>query len=256
MARRDRGRAVAALRCAGAALLQLCLPRTCLLCDRFVDQTERELACGVCWSLLETLPQPRCARCGHPHTGPYRCAWCALLPPYVRAVRSVAWVPAPIAGRLVHELKYGGWTTLAAPMARRMAALPWPPDAVAERAALVPVPLSRARLRARGFNQSALLADALATQWGIPVLAALARARSGPSQTRLTPGERRLNVAGAFGVTVPRAQLAGRHLVLVDDVVTTAATLNAAADALFAGGARIISYITFGRARAAGDAAH
>ena len=81
----------------------------------------------------------------------------------------------------------------------------------------------------------------------------LARKRATESQTRLTPGERLHNVAGAFDVIVPRARLAGQHVVLVDDVITTAATLNACAVALYTGGTRIISYVTFGRARAAGD---
>lgn len=154
----------------------------------------------------------------------------------------------------MHELKYGGWTALAAPMAERMARLDWPLDVRTERSALVPVPLGRTRARARGYNQSALLAEALAPHWGIPVLAALRRERETVSQTRLTPASRRLNVAGAFGVALTRAAVAGRHLVLVDDVVTTAATLNSAATALFQAGARTISYVTFGRARAAGDA--
>jgi predicted amidophosphoribosyltransferase len=74
------------------------------------------------------------------------------------------------------------------------------------------------------------------------------------SQTRLTPEERLRNVSGACRVTGDPARLRGAHLVLVDDVVTTAATLNACAAALFAGGTRIISYVTFGRARLPGDA--
>jgi predicted amidophosphoribosyltransferase len=74
------------------------------------------------------------------------------------------------------------------------------------------------------------------------------------SQTRLTPEQRLHNVAGAFRVAAHRRPLRAAHVVLVDDVVTTAATLNACAAALFAGGARIISYVTFGRARLPGDA--
>ena len=80
----------------------------------------------------------------------------------------------------------------------------------------------------------------------------LVRARRTESQTRLTPGERLRNVAGAFraGSTAEsRQRLQGAHVMLVDDVVTTAATLNACAGALVAGGARIVSYVTFGRAR-------
>jgi ComF family protein len=162
-------------------------------------------------------------------------------------------VPGGIAGDLVHKFKYTGWSDLATPMAALMARLSFPLDVVEERAFLVPVPLARDRLRERGYNQSRALACALGLRWELPVRDALDRVRSTSSQTRLTPGERLHNVAGAFGTMVAKSELAGRHVVLVDDVVTTAATLNACAAALHAGGARILTYVTFGRARAAGD---
>jgi ComF family protein len=140
-------------------------------------------------------------------------------------------------------------------MAERMARLPWPRDVVEERAALVPVPLARTRERERGFNQSALLARALGARWGLPVHErAVERTRVTASQTRLTPGERRGNVSGAFRVAPGAgAALRGAHVVLVDDVVTTGATMNACAAALCAGGVRIVSYLTFARAPGDGD---
>ncbi len=154
---------------------------------------------------------------------------------------------------MVHSLKYAGWTALAEPMAEQMARLTFPRDVVEERSALVPVPLAATRLRERGFNQSDLLARALGRRWALPVLDALGRRRATGTQTRLTPDDRLRNVAGAFANLLCSEKLAGQHIVLVDDVVTTAATLNACATALHEGGARIISYVTFGRARAAGD---
>jgi ComF family protein len=140
-------------------------------------------------------------------------------------------------------------------MGRRMARLAWPEDVLRERAALVPVPLAPARERERGYNQAELLARAVAAAWALPVWRdVLFRVRATPSQTRLTPEERLRNVAGAFHAPpAARDRLRGTHLVLVDDVVTTAATLNACAAALAAGGARITSYVTFARAPAAGD---
>ena len=92
----------------------------------------------------------------------------------------------------------------------------------------------------------------LARAWGVPLWDdLLSRIRTTPSQTRLTPGERLTNVAGAFRVGATGCdRLRGAHVVLVDDVVTTVATLNACAAALVAGGARIVSYATFARARA------
>ena len=126
---------------------------------------------------------------------------------------------------------------------------------IAERTALVPVPLSVRRERERGFNQSGVLANVVGSHLGIEAWHdVLIRTHFTSSQTRLTPEERLRNVSGAFRVAGDPARLRGAHLVLVDDVVTTAATLNACAAALFAGGTRIISYVTFGRARLPGDA--
>jgi ComF family protein len=212
------------------------------------------MVCGTCWSRLPALPQPQCARCGYPEAdGP--CRWCALLPPYVRAARSVAWMPDGVAGALIHAYKYHGWWRLADELASRMTRLGWPSDVLAERGAIVPVPLAPRRLRERGFNQSELLARALSRAWHVPVWCdVLHRPHFVSSQTRLTQDQRLDNVAGAFQVRGDIARLHGTHVLLVDDVVTTAATMNACAETLFAAGARIISYVTFGRARLPGDA--
>ncbi len=240
---------------AAAAARDFLLPLACASCRRPVDGGERGIVCGRCWSRLTPLRAPRCDRCGHPGDGRHACRWCAQLPVYVRAARSVCRVDVGTGGAIVHALKYDGWRAVAEGMAVRMARTDWPLDVIVERTALVPVPLGRTRLRHRGYNQSTLLAAALAPIWGIPVWeGVLARGRETRSQTRLTPGERLGNVSGAFRVLQDgRALLRGSHVIVVDDVVTTGATLNASAAALFAGGARIISYVTFGRAPALGD---
>lgn len=212
------------------------------------------MVCGRCWARLPLLPAPRCDRCGHPTRG-QKCRWCELLPPYVRAARSVCWASGPIGLGIVHALKYQGWHRVAREMAERMGRLSWPEDVVAERSALVPVPLSKRRLKERGYNQSERLAVGLAEQWSLPVLDdGLVRARHTQTQTRLTPGERLRNVSGAFrAADSARGMLRGAHVIVADDVVTTAATLNACAAALCEGGARIVSFVTFGRAPALGD---
>jgi ComF family protein len=140
-------------------------------------------------------------------------------------------------------------------MAHRMARLSWPQDVIVERAALIPIPLARSRERERGYNQSAVLAAELSALWKIAVWAdVVERARDTRTQTELTPGERLSNVAGAFRVhDFASRRLRGAHVMLVDDVVTTGATLGACALALFEAGTRIISYVTFGRAAAHGD---
>jgi ComF family protein len=136
-----------------------------------------------------------------------------------------------------------------------MGRLSWPSDVVGERAGLVPIPLASARKRQRGYNQSALIARALGARWGIPVWEdVVLRSRETASQTRLTPEQRLDNVAGSFDVDDRRMDVVrGAHVVIVDDVVTTAATLNTCAKMLYDAGARIISYVTFGRAHASGD---
>ena len=219
-----------------------------------MDPGEPGIVCGRCWARLCLLAAPRCDRCGHPSDG-RACRWCACLPPFVRAVRSVCWATAGSGQRIVHALKYEGWWRVAEGMAQRMARLQWPRDVVEERAAVVPVPLAASRRRQRGYNQSECLARVLARLWEVPMRTdVLERGRDTQTQTRLSPEERLRNVYGAFRATdAARNSLRGTHVVLVDDVVTTAATLNACASALHDGGARIISYVTFGRAPAIGD---
>lgn len=240
------------LRIATAAALEFLLPAACPVCDRLLDRGEQGLVCGRCWTRIAVLPSPQCERCGHPALR-QRCSWCQLLPAYVRSVRSVCWMHTGTGPSIVHALKYGGWHVIASEMAARMARLAWPVDVVEERIALLPVPLSKSRERERGFNQSERLAAALAPRWKVPVWNdVLERSRVTQTQTRLAPDQRLANVSGAFRVR-DSARLRGAHVVVVDDVVTTAATLNACAAALFAAGARIISYVTFGRAPAATD---
>jgi ComF family protein len=252
MRRPDAG--AARLARAAGALLDLLLPRVCAACGRPLQSGDTGVICGRCWSRLESLPAPHCPRCGHPVPACGSCAWCALLPPFVRAVRSVCSATSGAGPAIITALKYDGWTAAADGMAERMARLAWPLDVLEERAAVVPVPLAASRARERGYNQSELLARGLARRWGVPVwTGCIVRAKSTATQTRLTGGERRRNVCGAFRAVPGAVNFRGAHLVLVDDVVTTGATLNECATALYDAGARIVSYVTFGRAPAFGD---
>jgi ComF family protein len=164
-------------------------------------------------------------------------------------------MPVEPASSIVHALKYEGWSAVATEIATRIARLSWPLDVVEERALLIPIPLAAARKRQRGYNQSALIARELGARWKVSVREdVVGRTRETSSQTRLTPEQRLDNVAGSFCVVAgKRSELSGAHVVLVDDVVTTAATLNTCAKMLYENGARIISYVTFGRAHASGD---
>jgi len=265
--------ASAARLASGAArgLIDLLLPSACAICRSLHRADADGIVCQACLARVVPLGWPQCVRCGQPRLSPSiplpieatpsgvipPCRWCSRLVPTIRAVRSVCRMDEGAGAALVHALKYDGWHAVARPMARRMARLDWPLDVVRERTALVPVPLSSTRRRERGYNQAERLAGALSAEWGIPVWAdVLERKRDTRSQVRLTPSERASNVSGAFvAAGFARARLRGAHIVLVDDVITTAATINTCAQALADGGARIISCVTFGRAPEPGDRA-
>jgi len=217
------------------------LPGACLLCHRPVEPGDADpLICAPCRNRWTPLPHPQCPRCGQPVIAELSCRLCAAWPRGLEGVRSACWLDAP-ARDAVHALKYSGWWRAARPMAdaiRRSTG--FPPGAV-----LVPVPLSAARERSRGYNQSAVLAEFLAGALRIPLARALLRRqRDTITQTALTPEERQANLRGAFA--------AGRAVrgmpILVDDVFTTGATLAEAARALLDAGAGRVGGVTFARA--------
>lgn len=150
-----------------------------------------------------------------------------------------------VARGLVHRLKYEDRHDLARPMARMMAAAGR--DLIAEADCIVPVPLHRWRLWRRRFNQAALLARPIAEGAGLPFLPQpLARRRATQTQVGLSRAARAENLAGAFHVPPGEAhRIAGRRVLLVDDVRTTGATGNAAARALLRGGAASVDLLTF-----------
>lgn len=169
-------------------------------------------------------------------------------------MRSAVWL-AEGAQQAVHALKYGGLPRIADDLALVMAPLCPRADGTT---ALIPIPLAPQRLRARGYNQSELLARALARTWRIPVLPGLlSRTRETPTQTALTPGTRLANVRAAFAVANVQCSMLNDHetlnighwtLIIVDDVFTTGATLAEAARALERAGAQRIHGVTFARA--------
>jgi len=244
------------------AVEQLLLPAECLLCRALLSFADSSrLVCDVCRHRWRPLRAPWCARCGQPEPLFGRCRLCAEWPAAFGPARSAVWLDAG-AREAVHALKYGGLPRIAPELAAAMAGLELPGI---DSAWLVPVPLGRARLRSRGYNQSERLARALGRRWQRPVVDLLVRTRDTAAQTALTPEARLANVAGAFatrnaeGGTRNRRTGVGsafrvptsafeRPLILVDDVFTTGATLAEAARALERAGAGTVSAVTFGRA--------
>jgi ComF family protein len=170
-------------------------------------------------------------------------------PAYRRARAAVRF--DDVARALVHALKYSDRLDLAPMMGRWMAAAGRALTADAD--AIVPVPLHWRRQWARRFNQAALLSEAISKASAVPVAhAALARIKATPHQVGLSQSERALNVQGAFRVRPSgKAEVAGRRLVLVDDVVTTGATVDACARALLRAGAAHVDVLAFARVVAA-----
>jgi ComF family protein len=166
-----------------------------------------------------------------------------------------AYVLAPPATDLVHALKYDGWSELADSMGAAVASIAASaPEqtsdvAAAPRLLVVPVPTTAARLRRRGYNQAELLARRVAAVRDLPLISAICRAGGGGSQTSLAPSERRENVRGAFrAVPSAVALVAGCHVLLVDDVLTTGATASEAALSLASMGAAGVTLLTYARA--------
>lgn len=216
-----------------ASLLGLLVPSRCAVCE----EPRREIGgggvCPGCWASLPRLAAyAACPRCALPGDGS-PCAACRREPPPV--ARTLAFgLYAGGLKTLLQAFKFRGWDLLAAPCGAHLAA-------AAERAslaegadALVPVPSTRRRNRARGYDPAALLAESAARRLGLPVRGLLARTRETVPQSELPAARRRANVDGAFAAS---ESARGRVVILVDDVATTGATLFSAARALAQAGA-------------------
>jgi ComF family protein len=227
-----------ALRAAARSLLELVYPPRCAACG---EPVQAEPFCAVCGDALLPVP-PGCSRCAQP--GPDDpCGACRASPPSFEQVRAGGLFGGPLADA-IHAFKYGGRPALARPLGAWLAAR----VALPRGAIVVSVPLGRARRIARGYDQAALLADELARAAGNGVRrlrGALRRVRETPPQVGSGRAERARNVAGAF---VGDPAVAGRDVLLVDDVVTTGATAAEAAGALRASGALSVIVIALARA--------
>jgi ComF family protein len=241
----------AQLRRLGRAVVDGVLPPRCLACGTIVD--EPDALCSSCWAGMTFFAPPWCAVCGLPFPHPMGeeavCADCARQKPSWDRARAVMRYDKH-SRHLVLALKHGDRTHVARALGR------WMGRAGAELLEgadmIMPVPLHWTRLFTRRYNQAGLLAHAVRAAGGPPVMADwLVRRRRTPSQGRLGPVARVRNVRGAFAVR-RGCDVKGKRIVLVDDVLTTGATVEECARVLRRGGAASIGVLTLSRAVRAG----
>ncbi len=237
------------------ALLRFLVPGGCAICDDTLGIGSRSVVCGTCWRGIRVLKAPFCPRCGRPfwgkghaHPPSHRCQACRTRPPQYRLARSAVLYERDDPLREILLLfKHGRRIALGGHlgrlMARRAADLLGHPTVDS----IVPVPLHRGRERERGFNQADILASAVGKCLRRPVLrSTVRRIRATPPQVG-KPRERARNVRGAFAVLNPE-QIEGRSILLIDDVLTTGATVNECAKVLMKAGARTVLVYTLARA--------
>lgn len=230
------------------ALLSVLLAPACVGCGDLLQTPLAGPMCDACWQAIVPLTPPLCTRCGdsipawrvtdlvHAH-----CARCRRGGSHVsRLVAAGAYEGTLRAA--IHALKYDGRRTLAGRLGALMREAGT--ELIADADGVVPVPLHASRLRARGFNQAADLARAI----GLPVAPVLRRTRATDPQADLPAARRHGNVRGAFAAAHAIRRWNGAVLVLVDDVSTTGATLDACASALLAAGAAEVRALTAARA--------
>lgn len=242
------------LKALGRRGLDAVMPPRCLMCG--VVAADPGALCATCFDDVTFITPPFCARCGIPFVDRFAdegataiCGACAKRSPSFDKARAVC-VYDERSRSLITRLKYADRTDFTPALGRWMVRAG--AELLAKADLVVPVPLHRWRLLTRTYNQSALLARWVSRLSDVPAnYNALRRTKSTPSQGGLTASARRQNVARAFSVTAPSA-ITGKRIVLIDDVLTTGATLNACANALIHAGAAGVDALVVARVPAPG----
>jgi ComF family protein len=238
---------------ASRAALAIVYPPTCIGCGGATG--EPHTLCARCWSGIAFIERPFCERLGTPFAVdldiPLLSPAAIAEPPVFDRARAVARYDE-VARRLVHRLKYGDRLELARALGGMMARSG--AELLADAEVIVPVPLHRWRLWWRRFNQAMALASVVSKRSGVPCDPfLLARVKATISQVGLSKAQRGENLQGAFRVPAEaKPRLKGKRVLLVDDVLTTGATANAASRALLRGGAKAVDVLAFARVAEAG----
>jgi ComF family protein len=241
--------AAARLRGIGARALDIVYPPVCLVCREAV--ASHGALCPACWGEMGFIERPFCERLGSPFDRDLGAGAISLSasaePPVFARARAVARYDSDKARSLAHRLKYYDRLELAEPLGRWMARAG--AELLAEADLLVPIPLHRLRLVSRRFNQSAALARVISRESAVPLeTMALERVKPTPPQVGLSRSRRAANMQGAFRLNAEMtAAIHGRNIVLIDDVLTTGATANAAARVLLRARAARVDVLVFAR---------
>ncbi|HHX98037.1 MAG: ComF family protein [Kiritimatiellia bacterium] len=232
-------------------LLDMCYSRICGGCGDAMREDEPGAICWGCREKVQVVQVPFCEQCGDPVagniSGEYVCAWCLKTRPAFDWARSAVRYAGRARG-ILRRFKYKGGVWLMEDLSQwLLAAWRMGPAGAGRGDVIVPVPLYPKRERERGFNQAGLLAEELSRGMGLPVLTrGMRRVRATATQTRLTAAQRVHNVRGVFAVSAPD-RVRGARVVLVDDVMTTGATVNECARVLKAAGAAAVMVVTVAR---------
>jgi ComF family protein len=234
-------------------LLNLIYPEVCLLCSA---QVSRRRDCGVCRSCWERalglkIVPPRCSSCGMPFQNletesEHLCGNCIQHPPPFAGARSFGLYAGEISA-LIQGFKFQNRRNLGGLLVPLLADTFFDSWRREDFDFIVPVPLHKRRKRERGYNQSELLARSLARQIAVPFIDSLLRVRATAPQVGLTDSQRLENMHNAFRCSLP-AQTSKQRVLLIDDVMTTGATVASAARALLDAGAWRVSVLTIARA--------
>jgi ComF family protein len=244
---------------AGPAVMQLfrrilgyCIPSRCSYCRTPLDDFPVPYFCSSCWEELSPLPAPLCPRCGSPFGSPealtaspdHLCRHCRKEPPDLDQALAAGMFEGQLR-EAIHVYKYRPLMALGAPLAEWMTRRI---RMIEHLDLVIPVPLHRSRLRKRGFNQALLLAQGASAAFSVPLhYHNLVRTRPTRPQVELSGKDRTANVDGAFAL-LRGHEVKGKRVLLVDDVLTTGATMNECSRTLREAGAEAVVALTLARA--------
>lgn len=224
-----------------SGVLDLLYPPFCLICEK----PGNAILCAECIEKIDLIGKTYCHTCGTPYEG-YECKECRDRTYAFEFARAAGVFDGPLR-EAIHKLKYGGYIMIADPLAEIMVRCLPDTTLIGKVDLVVPIPIHRSRIPERGFNQAEELARRFCNRVGLPIATdVLIKKKKTRHQVNLSMDERGINLQGAFAVK-NAAKLAGKRVLLIDDVFTTGATLNEAATTLRESGAKQVYAYTLAR---------